>query len=52
MTEGGVCRAQNALAQHAAMGMHQREGGIVADGAEIAEVIGNPLQLGHQAAQI
>ena len=30
------------------MGEHQREGGIVADGTYIAEVIGEPLQFGHQ----
>ena len=51
MAEGAVRGAQHALAQHAAMRMHQREGGVVADGADIAEMIGKPLELGHQRAQ-
>ena len=32
--------------------MHQRERGVVADGADVAEMIGEPLELGHQRAQI
>ena len=32
--------------------MHQRERGIVADRADVAEMIGEPLQFGHQRAQI
>ena len=41
-------RAQHALAQDAAMGVHQREGGVVADRADVAEMIGEALQFGHQ----
>ena len=33
------------------MGVHQREGGVVADRADVAEVIGEALELGHQRAQ-
>ena len=48
-TRGGG--AQHLLAQHAAMRQHQAERGIVADGTEIAEVVGDPLQLRHHPAQ-
>ena len=51
MAEGGVGGAQHALAQHAAMGVHQREGGVVADGADVAEMVGKPFEFGHQRAQ-
>ncbi len=51
MTERGVRGAQHGLAQHAAMRMHQREGGVVADGADIAEVIGKPLEFGEQRTE-
>ena len=43
--------AQGPLAQHAAMGVHQRKGGVVANGADVAEMIGEALELRHQAAQ-
>ena len=33
------------------MGVHQRKGGVVADGADVAEMIGEPLELRHQAAK-
>ena len=52
MTETAVGGAQHALAQHAAMGQHQRKSGIVADGADIAQMIGQPLQFRHQRPQI
>ena len=52
VTEAGLGRAQRALAQDAALRMHQRKRGVVADGADVAEMIGQPLQLGHQRAQI
>ena len=51
MSESEIGGAQHALAQNAAMGMHEREGGIVADGADIAEMIGEPFELGHQRSQ-
>src|SRR6266536_96165 len=35
----------------AALRVHQREGGIVADGADVAEVIGQSLEFRHQRAQ-
>ena len=43
---------QHLLAQHGAMGQHQRKGSIVADRAEISEMIGETLQLRHQRADI
>ena len=30
------------------MGVHQREGGVVADRADVAEMIGEPLEFRHQ----
>ena len=33
------------------MGVHQREGGVVADRADVAEMVGEALELGHQRAQ-
>ena len=30
------------------MGVQQREGGVVGDEADIVDVVGNPLQLGHE----
>ena len=33
------------------MGEHQGEGGVVADRADVAEMIGEPFDLGHDAAQ-
>ena len=44
-------RAQHALAQHAAMRVHQGEGGIVADRADVAEMVGEPLEFCEQRAQ-
>ncbi len=51
MAERRLGRAQHALAQDAAMGVHQRERGVVADRADVAEMVGEPLQFGHQRAQ-
>src|SRR6185312_2164035 len=51
MAEGRIRRAQHPLAQRAAMRMHQRESRVVADGADITEMIGETLELGHQRAQ-
>ena len=51
VAEAGVGDAQHVLAQDAAVGVHEREGGVVADGADVAEVVGEALQLGHQRAQ-
>ncbi len=33
------------------MGMHEREGGVIADRADVAEMVGQTLQLRHQPAQ-
>src|SRR5260221_2009353 len=51
MAEAMPRRAQHPLAQDAAMGLHEGEGGVVADGADIAEVIGDALELRHHRAQ-
>jgi len=52
VTERSRGRAQCTLAQDAALRMHEGKRGVVADGADIAEMIGEPLQLRHQRAQI
>jgi hypothetical protein len=49
VAEDRPCGAQDMLAQDAAMGVHQRESGIVADRADVAEMVGEPFELGHQA---
>ncbi|MCY1230220.1 hypothetical protein D9M72_426260 [compost metagenome] len=51
MTEGDVGGAQHTLAQHATMRMHEGEGGVVADRADVAEMVGEPFELGHERAQ-
>ena len=33
------------------MGMHEREGGVIADRADVAEMVGQSFQLRHQPAQ-
>jgi len=48
VTEAGSGGAQGALAQDAGLGMHDRKRRVVADRAEIAEVIGEALELRHQ----
>ena len=52
MAETGVRRAQHAFAQDAALRMHDGEGSIIAYRADIAEMIGEPLELRHQCTQI
>ena len=52
MAEAGGGGAQHVLAQDAAMGMHERKRRVVADGADIAEMIGQPFELRHQRPQI
>ena len=51
VTEASVRHAQDLLAQVSALRMHHGEGGIVTDGTDVAEVIGEPFQLGHERAQ-
>src|SRR5262245_44804496 len=43
--------AQHALAQDTALRVHDSERGVVADRTEIAEVIGDALELSHQRAK-
>ena len=51
VTEAGIRRAQHALAQEPQCAS-RGEGGVVADGADVAEMIGEALKLGHQGAKI
>ncbi len=51
MGEGSIGRGEQALAEDAAMRVDQRERGVVADRADIAEMIGDALELRHHAAQ-
>ena len=44
--------SQDAFADDAALRMHQCEGRVVTDGADIAEMIGEPFEFSHQRAQI
>src|SRR5207253_994738 len=43
--------AQRRLAQYSALGVQYREGRVVADRSDIAQVVCDPLELGHDAAQ-
>ena len=52
MAEAGVRGAQHALTQNAGLRVHDRERRIVADGADVAEMIGQPFELRHQRPQI
>ena len=52
VAEAGFGRAQDSFAQDSALRMHDRERSIVADRADVAEMIGQPLQLRHQRAQV
>ena len=48
MTEADFGRAQNQLTQDTAMRVHDRERRVVADGADVAEMIRQPFELSHQ----
>ena len=52
VAEADLGDAQDVLAQDAEVGVDERERGVVADGADVAEVVGCALQLRHQRAQI
>ena len=52
VAEASLRRAQGALAQDAALRVNDRERGVVADRADVAEMVGEPLELRHQRAQI
>ena len=47
VAERAVRRRQHALAEDAAMGVDERERRIVADRADVAQMIGDALKLGH-----
>ena len=43
--------SQNPLTQSGHVRLHQREGGVAADGADVAEMIGEAFQFGHYGPQ-
>src|SRR5258706_8736997 len=51
MPESLMGCAQDTLAQHAAMRVDQREGGIVTDAADVAEMVGEPFEFCEQSTQ-
>ncbi|OIQ72452.1 hypothetical protein GALL_459230 [mine drainage metagenome] len=51
MTKGQINRPQRALAQRTAVRQHHRESSIVADRANVAEVVCQTLQLCHHCPQ-
>ena len=51
VAEAAIGGAQHTLAQHAAMGVHERESGVIADRTNVAEMIRQPLELRHEGAQ-
>ena len=51
MAERPAGNGEHPLAQNAAMGVVERERRVVADRADVAEVIGDALELGHHPAQ-
>ena len=51
VAEGPGAGAQRHLAQYSALGVQHREGRVVADRSDIAQVVCDPLELGHDAAQ-
>jgi hypothetical protein len=52
MSETEIRNAQRLLAQNAAPGVHNRERRVIADGADIPEMIRKALELGHERSQI
>ena len=51
VTEARVGRPQRLFPKQAAFGQHEGEGRIVADGADVAEMVRQPLQFRHQGPQ-
>jgi len=51
MPERAAAGLQHALAQNAAMRVIERERRVITDRADVAEMIGDALELGHHAAQ-
>src|SRR5258706_11739712 len=51
MAEARARSAQDLLAQQAAAGMHDAEGRVVADGADIAEVVRQALEFARERPQ-
>src|SRR5262245_44805142 len=52
MPEARRSGAQGLLAQNAALGMHERERGIVADRPDSPEMIGETFELRHERPQV
>ena len=51
MAEQLAADPQDLLAQQSAMGVQQREGGVVGDEADVVDVVGDSLELGQQRAK-
>src|SRR5262245_8867095 len=51
MAEAGIGGAQYSFAQDAAMRMHERERCVIADSADVTEMVAEALELGHQRTQ-
>ncbi len=51
MTKTCIGHPQHTLAQDGAVGQHDRKGCIVADGANVAEMVGEAFKFGHQRTQ-
>jgi hypothetical protein len=51
VAEHRVTGLQHLLAQNAAMGVEEGEGGVVSDEADVVDVVGDPLEFGHQRPQ-
>ena len=50
MAEDLVTRGKHPLTKDAAVGVQQRKGGVIADGTDVAEMVGDSLELGHDSA--
>jgi hypothetical protein len=48
MSEADIGRAEHAFSQDGAMRLHQRERSVIADRPDIAEMIGETLELSHE----
>ena len=52
MAETQARGSKNPFAENAGVRVHQAKGGVVADRADVADVIGEALKLGHQSPQV
>jgi hypothetical protein len=52
VAETGLRCPQHQLAQNSAMGVHEHERGVVADRTDVAQMVCETFELGHQPAQV